>query len=124
MKATSNNDSCCEVSFQPPTVQVEIPNTIVEQQSTMFNQVVVEEEVKDQYDEGEELYKEGTKHDDTVSANTCTEELIDYLKAIECYLKSADQINPNAQFFIGQYYFNGKGVEKDYSKALEWYLKS
>jgi uncharacterized protein len=43
----------------------------------------------------------------------------DYKKAVEWYIKSAEQGNPSAQNNLGFMYYNGYGVEKDYKKAVE-----
>ncbi len=66
----------------------------------------------------------------------------DYHKAMEYYLKSANQGHAGAQSNIGthSFYFNyqpftnlywsgvlydnGKGVQQDYHKAMEYYLKA
>jgi uncharacterized protein len=69
--------------------------------------------------------------------------LQDYHKAMEFYVKSANQEDANAQFNIGIFSFhsniilatddliwtgfmykNGQGVPQDYHKAMEFYLKS
>ena len=47
-----------------------------------------------------------------------------YDLAVECYLKSAEQGNADAQCNLGKCYYNGEGVKQDYEKAAEWYLKS
>ncbi len=65
----------------------------------------------------------------------------DYNKAMENYLKAADQGNAEAQFNIGTFYlpfpekanlvlfkgtlhYFGKGTLQDYHKAMEYYLKA
>ncbi|EJD6374578.1 sel1 repeat family protein [Providencia rettgeri] len=32
--------------------------------------------------------------------------------------------DPMAQFYLAEMYFEGKGVSKNYSRAIEWYIKS
>lgn len=49
---------------------------------------------------------------------------IDYQKAKEWYLKSAEKGNPVAQLKLGGIYYDGLGVRQDYQKAIGWYLKS
>jgi S1-C subfamily serine protease len=39
-------------------------------------------------------------------------------------LKSAEQGNADADYYLGLMYQNGNGVKKDYIKAHNWYLKS
>ncbi|MDO4440829.1 MAG: tetratricopeptide repeat protein [Moraxella sp.] len=48
----------------------------------------------------------------------------DYKKAIEYYIKSAEQGNDKAQYNLGTLYYNGEGTTRDYAKALEYYTKS
>lgn len=48
----------------------------------------------------------------------------DYQKALEWYMKAADQNDSEAQYNIGVCYFAGNGVEADWYKAVEWYKKS
>lgn len=48
----------------------------------------------------------------------------DYVKAVECYTKSAEQGSSVGQIRLGTCYYYGHGVEKNYSKAVEWYTKS
>jgi TPR repeat protein len=48
----------------------------------------------------------------------------DYTKAVEWYLKSAEQGDSVAQCNLGDCYYNGEGVNQDYTKAVEWYFKS
>ena len=116
-----SNDNCCDFSTEPPTKQIKI--NVVEQST--INAVATDE--LNHYDEGEELFKEGIKYDNdsNVVFDISEDKLSDYSKAMEYYLKSAEQFNnPKAMFRIGRVYFMGKGVEIDYSKALEWYLKA
>lgn len=44
-----------------------------------------------------------------------------YIKAVECFERAAEQGNVQAQFKLGQWYENGG---KDYKKAVEWYHKA
>jgi TPR repeat protein len=39
-------------------------------------------------------------------------------------LKKADTGDPKAQFDVGQMYYEGNGIPRDYKKAAEWYLKA
>ena len=48
----------------------------------------------------------------------------DYDKAMELYLKAAEEGDSYAQSAIGNMYDFGEGVEQDYLKAYEWYSKS
>ena len=47
-----------------------------------------------------------------------------YIKAREYFDLSVKYNNPSALFYLGFIYENGKGVEKDISKAIEYYTKS
>ncbi len=40
------------------------------------------------------------------------------------FLKSAEQGDAEAQYFLGRWYCSGQGVPKDSTKAVEWYRKS
>jgi TPR repeat protein len=48
----------------------------------------------------------------------------DLNKAIDWYLKSANQGNVEAQYNLGCIYFNGKYVPEDDAKALKWFRKA
>ena len=48
----------------------------------------------------------------------------DYAKAVEWFLKSAEQGDADVQCNLGRMYENGRGVSQDYAKAVEWYRKS
>ncbi len=39
-------------------------------------------------------------------------------------LKSAGQGDPNAQFKVGDIYYRGQGIPKDYQEAIKWYQKA
>lgn len=43
---------------------------------------------------------------------------------IEYYKKEAERGNTVAQYHLGDCYYYGKGVEKDYWKAIDWYKKA
>ena len=45
-------------------------------------------------------------------------------KATSLYTKSTEQGNAITQYNFGNMCYNGKGVQRDYEKALEWYTKS
>lgn len=44
--------------------------------------------------------------------------------AAKCFLEGAKLGDKTAQYMIGHCYEDGKGVEKDFSKAVEWYRKA
>ena len=48
----------------------------------------------------------------------------DYVKAMEWYLRAAENGNVDAQFSIGLMYDEGQGVAQDYAEAMKWYLKA
>ena len=48
----------------------------------------------------------------------------DYKKAIEILTPLAEEGNPGAQFYLGQMYFDGQGVEKDFPKAFGLFNKA
>jgi TPR repeat protein len=39
-------------------------------------------------------------------------------------LKSAEQGDPNAQFKVGNMYYHGQGISKNYEQAIKWYWKA
>ena len=45
-------------------------------------------------------------------------------KAMEWYHEAAGLWNDEAQLILGLHYYNGDGVEKDFSKAVEWFRKA
>ena len=47
-----------------------------------------------------------------------------YEKAVEWYLKAAEQGFACAQCNLGCMYENGRGVEQSFEKAREWYEKA
>ncbi|MCL2861071.1 MAG: sel1 repeat family protein [Firmicutes bacterium] len=49
---------------------------------------------------------------------------IDYDKAANLYEKSAAQGYPHAQYSIGLFYLEGKGVKLDVKKSIEWFDKA
>lgn len=46
-----------------------------------------------------------------------------YTEALECYLKAAELGSTKVDFKIGHIYYNGLGVETNYSEAAKWYQK-
>jgi tetratricopeptide (TPR) repeat protein len=48
----------------------------------------------------------------------------DYAEGLRWYVKLADQGYVPAQYTIGYYYENGRGVEQNYAEALRWYRKA
>ena len=48
----------------------------------------------------------------------------DFKKMAEWYQRAADLGNQTAQYFMGEAYEKGEGVEQDFKKAAEWYRKS
>lgn len=49
---------------------------------------------------------------------------VDQKKAVELYEQSANKGYPKAQFYLGDCYFNGEGVEEDEGKARYWYHRA
>ena len=47
-----------------------------------------------------------------------------YNNDFEWHKKAADNGNAEAQFYVGEMYEYGRGVKRDYAKALEWYKKA
>ncbi|MEW8381899.1 MAG: hypothetical protein AB2704_08630, partial [Candidatus Thiodiazotropha taylori] len=48
----------------------------------------------------------------------------DFNRAVGIYTQLAKQGDAEAQFALGGLYRGGRGVKKDYAKALHWYLKA
>ncbi|KAF9945032.1 hypothetical protein BGZ72_001757, partial [Mortierella alpina] len=48
----------------------------------------------------------------------------DYSRAMEWYLKAANQGNAFAQTYVGSMYHDGKGVPQDFPEAMEWFMKA
>ena len=51
-------------------------------------------------------------------------DVVDFVNVNAIYKVNAILGNANAQFNLGWMYYDGRGVEKDYKKAIEWYTKS
>lgn len=49
---------------------------------------------------------------------------LDYAKALEWFLKSADAGEAAAMYNIGTMYHDGRGVERNLKTAMAWYLKA
>lgn len=48
----------------------------------------------------------------------------DYVKAVDCFRRAAEQGDAEGQLNYGAMFFLGKGVEQNYKTAFEWILKS
>jgi TPR repeat protein len=48
----------------------------------------------------------------------------DFAKALACFEEAAGSGHPGARYELGYCYHYGMGVEKDLSKAVEWYLRA
>jgi len=48
----------------------------------------------------------------------------DHEKAVKWYRKAAEQGESDAQYSLGNCYYNGEGVKKDMEKAKKWHLKA
>ena len=46
----------------------------------------------------------------------------DFDKALELYIKAAEMGNPAAQCYLGDIYYEGRNVEQNYQKAVDFYL--
>lgn len=57
-------------------------------------------------------------------AGACYEEIDDYQKACQWYLKGSNKGNAFAQNSLGSSYFYGKGVSKNLQKAIMWWTKA
>ena len=44
--------------------------------------------------------------------------------AVKWYKKAAEKGHDQAQFSIGQMYYEGRGVKKDYKEAARWFNKA
>lgn len=76
-------------------------------------------------DRARELYTMLANEEDNVAAMNnlgCLE--TDKSLSAEWFTKSAEKGNRVAQLNIGRYYRNGTGVEQDYAKAMDYFVKS
>ncbi len=48
----------------------------------------------------------------------------DYEVIFAYYLEAAEEGNPDAQISVGDFYYSGKGIKKNYREARKWYLKA
>lgn len=75
-------------------------------------------EAADEGDDNAQLFMGFAYHDGLGSLD------VDYQKMVEFSLKSAEQNNSIAQYYLSKAYLEGNGVVKNYEKALEWLTKS
>lgn len=94
-----------------------------------------------QYDRGK-LYLDSENYTETVTWWTKTEKTDDAEtqfingfhtnkqsltqdnEEVKKYRQAAEQGNANAQYSLGNCYYNGQGVPKDYEEAVKWYRKA
>ena len=50
--------------------------------------------------------------------------LRNHIKAVECYQKAAEQGDGEAQFYLGECYYDGIGVPKNYTEAAKLFQKA
>ena len=48
----------------------------------------------------------------------------DYQEAVKWYRKAAEADNTDAQYYLGECYYTGKGIPQSYAEAIKWYRKS
>ncbi|MBQ5344641.1 MAG: sel1 repeat family protein [Acidaminococcaceae bacterium] len=98
----------------PEVTNVRLPDKESEQKPYLDSNI----DTKVQTIDTEKLYQEGEMYyyGHGVEKN--------YVEAIICYRKAAEQGHCNAQYMLGIMYENGYGVSQDYSKAVEWYQKA
>ena len=48
----------------------------------------------------------------------------DYANAVKCFLQAAEQGDADAQYYLGNSYYNGEGVTKNIQEAVKWYRKA
>ena len=48
----------------------------------------------------------------------------DFAVALKEFRPLAEQGDALAQFYLGESYFNGRGVPQDFARAIEWYTKA
>jgi TPR repeat protein len=48
----------------------------------------------------------------------------DYQQAMDWSIKAASAGNAEAQYLVGDLYFNGLGVPRDNKQAMNWYLRT
>ena len=68
----------------------------------------------------EEFYSSMKEYDDAIIALDSK----DYTKAMKLLKAAAAKGNPIAELIVGGMYLGGKGVKKNESEAIKWYLKS
>jgi len=71
------------------------------------------------------MYNEYQKRsEDWFQKGKHAEERGDWPEVVKCYQKAADQGDAGAMNNLGNCYYWGNGVERDYGKAVEWYRKT
>ena len=48
----------------------------------------------------------------------------DYATAMRLFRPLGDQGNAEVQYFLGQIYYEGRGVPQDYAESVKWYRKA
>ena len=48
----------------------------------------------------------------------------DYQTAVTEFRKAAEQGEALAQFYLGECYFNGRGVPQDFATGINWYTRA
>ena len=81
---------------------------------------------KDEEKANEYWDKAFVEHDDTIELfeGSTWYKNQDYVKAMDWYIKSAQNGNSIAMIQIGSLYKDGLGVKQDYRKAMKWYVKA
>lgn len=85
-------------------------------------------DIRDRHDEAAKIYKElaDTAGDGLSYFNlghTYSREENGLEQAFECYVKAAELGYTKACYNVATAYFDGEGVEKDWTKAFEWFKK-
>lgn len=78
--------------------------------SEQFSPVEKEPESMETQD-AQAIFEQGKRHYDAK----------EYAEAAECFRIAAQQGHPDAQYYLGNCYLTGRGIEKDLSEAVRWY---
>ncbi|KAF9131986.1 hypothetical protein BGW39_000989 [Mortierella sp. 14UC] len=105
------------LSLTPTT----ITTTTTDPEIDDFTQITIKATIGDKDAQGD-IYKDGKNNADLYHEGQGVTQ--DYARALEWYLKAADQNQAAAEYNIRVVYEKGLGVEVDHVLAMEWYKKA
>ena len=122
-KPQMSTQASSQTSYQTPSNKVETSSSKKQSKKKKTREPTKEEIEKARVEALEKKANEGNPKDQYNYA-FYFDKRKEYEKALEWFLKAAEQGYPDAQHMVGFYYHNAKGVTQDYKIALSWYEKA